>query len=77
MAEAAAGVQHVKYSRRAQYNPSRILHRKPPQLGFATFLGSVNPVSGSWYSLQLTGTMSLPASLAAIMTPSSLDAVDK
>lgn len=47
------------------------------QLGFATFLGSLTPVSESLYSFQLTGTMSLPASLVAMMTPSSLDAVER
>ena len=47
------------------------------QVGFATFLGSLAPVSGSLYSFQLTGTMSLPASLVAMMTPSSLDAVER
>lgn len=45
--------------------------------GFATFLGSLIPVSGSLNSFQLTGTMSFPASLVAMMTPSSFDAVER
>lgn len=45
--------------------------------GLATFRLSLNPVSGSLYSFQLTGYIGLPASLVAIITPSSLLAVDK
>ncbi|KAH6611164.1 hypothetical protein Trco_001184 [Trichoderma cornu-damae] len=48
-----------------------------PQLGLATLRGSPTPVSGSLNSFQLTGTMSFPTSLVAIMTPSSLDAVER
>jgi hypothetical protein len=47
------------------------------QKGFATFLDSLRPVSGSWYSFQLTGYIVFPASLVAIMTPSSFFAVDR
>ena len=45
------------------------------QNGFATFRASDRPVSGSLYSFQLTGNIVLPASLVAMMTPSSLLAV--
>lgn len=47
------------------------------QLGLATFRGSLTPVSGSLNSFQLMGTMSLPASLVAMMTPSSFAAVER
>lgn len=43
--------------------------------GLATLRGSLRPVSGSLYSFQLTGNMTLPVSLVAMMTPSSLLAV--
>lgn len=43
--------------------------------GFATFLVSFPPVLSSTNSLQLTGTIWLPASLTAITTPSSFFAV--
>jgi hypothetical protein len=47
------------------------------QLGLATFRGSLTPVSGSLNSFQLMGTMSFPMSLIAIITPRSLDAVER
>lgn len=46
-----------------------------PQTGFATFLPSLLPPTGSTNSLQLTGTMRSPPSLSAITTPSSFFAV--
>lgn len=45
------------------------------QNGFATFRTSFSPVIGSLNSFQLIGYIVLPASLFAIMTPSSLRAV--
>jgi hypothetical protein len=47
----------------------------PLQKGFATFLVSSLPVCSSLNSFQLIGTMTFPASLVAIRTPSSLRAV--
>lgn len=47
------------------------------QYGFATFLISTIPVSGSLYSFQLTGYMVLPLSLVAMMTPNSFLAVER
>lgn len=52
-------------------------HFSAVQYGFATFRGSLTPVSGSLYSFQLTGIMVLPASLVAIITPYSFLAVDR
>lgn len=46
-----------------------------PQKGFATFLLSVSPVTGSLNSLQLIGYIAFPASLVAIITPNSFFAV--
>lgn len=51
--------------------------KRANQFGLATLRGSPMPVSGSLYSFQLTGTMSLPASLVAMITPSSLAAVER
>lgn len=48
-----------------------------PQYGFATFLSSLMPVSGSLYSFQVTGNIVLPASLVAMITPYSFLAVDR
>ena len=48
-----------------------------PHCGFATFLSSVTPVSGSLNSFQLTGVIVFPASLIADTTPSSFLAVDR
>jgi len=45
------------------------------QVGFATFLVSPLPVTVSFISFQLAGTIGLPASLRAMMTPNSLPAV--
>lgn len=45
------------------------------QNGFATFLLSVCPVTGSLNSFQLIGYIAFPASLVAIMTPNSFFAV--
>ena len=45
------------------------------QNGFATFRLSDFPVTGSLNSFQLMGYISLPSSLVAMMTPSSLRAV--
>lgn len=47
------------------------------QLGLATFRNSLMPVSRSLNSFQLAGTISFPASLVAMMTPSSLAAVER
>jgi len=47
------------------------------QKGFATFLGSVSPDTGSLNSFQLIGYIAFPASLVAITTPSSFLAVDR
>jgi hypothetical protein len=46
-----------------------------PQNGFAAFLLSPFPVTGSRNSFQLTGYISLPSSLLAIMTPNSFRSV--
>lgn len=51
--------------------------RRSSQNGFATFLASLSPVSGSLYSFQDTGYIALPASLTAMMTPNSLLAVER
>lgn len=48
-----------------------------PHSGLATLRGSLRPVSGSLNSFQLTGNMTLPVSLVAMMTPSSLLAVER
>lgn len=52
-------------------------HMSASQYGFATFRLSLRPVSGSLYSFQDTGYIALPASLTAMMTPSSLLAVER
>ena len=61
--------------------PPQTVHPRPslrsPQKGFATFLLSLSPVTGSRNSFQLTGTIVFPASLFAMMTPSSFLAVDR
>ena len=49
----------------------------PHQTGFPTFLTSLNPVSGSMYSFQLTGYIWFPHSLFAITTPNSFLAVEQ
>ncbi len=47
----------------------------PPQNGLATFLLSTPPTTKSLNSLHETGTITFPASLLAIITPSSFFAV--
>ena len=47
------------------------------QKGLATFRGSTKPVRGSRNSFQLIGSMVLPTSEVAMMTPNSLRAVDR
>jgi hypothetical protein len=46
-------------------------------IGLATLRLSLRPVSGSLYSFQLTGYITLPPSLVAMMTPRSLLAVER
>lgn len=69
------GISFSKCRKRPRYAFYMFVHLPFPrsrfyaQKGFATFLLSLAPVSGSLYSFQLTGYIALPASLVAMITP--------
>lgn len=54
---------------------SPILYQHTHQSGFATFLNSAFPLTGSLNSFQLTGCIILPSSLLASTTPYSFASV--